>query len=109
MSGNCRVGVVTIVTGRVKRRVAGVLLVGVATSAAIADAASLRCNGDLIQPGDSLLTVLDSCGQPDATERLVNEYGTQLSSALYYRGGYGRRDRKVIVTEGEVTRVEVID
>lgn len=73
------------------------------------EAAYLRCNGDLIQPGDSILTVIDSCGKPDWSENQLNVYGARTSTSLYYRGEHGERDRKVVISEGEVERIEALD
>lgn len=67
------------------------------------------CNGDLIQPGDSILTVIESCGKPDWSENQLNVYSARTSTSLYYRGEHGERDRKAVISEGEVERIEALD
>lgn len=76
---------------------------------ATAEAASLRCNGDLILPGDGILAVKRSCGEPAREERVENKFGAQIGTALYYEGDYGQSDRKVILFGGKVDRIELLD
>jgi len=74
-----------------------------------AQAASLRCGQDLIQPGDSYLEVTDACGDSDRQVELVGENDQRVGTALYYRGDYGRADRKVYLRGGTVTAIERLD
>lgn len=73
-----------------------------------AQAASLRCGGDLIQEGDSVIAVQDACGEPVREAAIVNDNGARVGTALYYRYDYGA-DRKVVLSGGKVTRVERLD
>jgi len=74
-----------------------------------AQAASLRCGQNLVQPGDSYLDVTDACGDPDREVELVGEDDQRVGTALYYRGGYGQADRKVYLRGGAVTGIERLD
>lgn len=89
-------------------RILAGLVVATAVTAT-AEAASLRCNGDLILPGDSIMAVKRSCGEPAREERVENKFGAQVGTALYYEGDYGQNDRKVILFDGKVDRVELLD
>ncbi len=71
-----------------------------------ARAASLRCGNDLVQRGDSYLDVTDACGKPAREVALVGEDDQRVGTALYYKGGYGKADRKVYLRGGTVTGIE---
>lgn len=72
-------------------------------------AAGLRCGGDLVQPGDSYLGVTEACGQPAREVALVGQDNQRVGTALYYKGEYGKADRKVYMRGGTVTRIERLD
>ena len=74
-----------------------------------AAADSLRCDGDLVRPGDSYLAVTDACGDPVREVALIGEDNERVGTALYYRGGYGQADRKVYLRGGTVTGIERLD
>lgn len=70
---------------------------------------SLRCERDLVRPGDSYLAVTDACGEPDREVALMGEDDQRVGTALYYRGEYGQADRKVYLRGGAVTGIERLD
>lgn len=74
-----------------------------------AQGAGLRCSQDLVQPGDSYLDVTDACGEPAREVALVGEDDQRVGTALYYRGEYGKADRKVYLRGGAVTAIERLD
>ncbi len=86
---------------------AGLVIATAVTS--IVEAASLRCNGDLIQPGDGILAVKRACGEPAREQKMENKFGAKIGTALYYEGDYGQSDRKVILVDGKVDRIELLD
>ncbi len=101
MAGTC----VSQAVGALTR---SITLMAVAAASA-AHGASLRCGGDLVQEGDSVLDVQESCGDPAREVALVNDHGGRVGTAFYYHGGYGKADRKVIFSGGRVTRIDRLD
>jgi hypothetical protein len=71
-------------------------------------AAGLRCGNDLVRPGDSVLAVADSCGEPDRRAAIVGEDNHRIGTAYYYRQE-NKAARKVYFRGGEVTRIERLD
>lgn len=81
----------------------------IAATAIPAHADSLRCGNDLVRPGDGVTTVLDDCGNPKRTARLVNGYGNQVGTVMYFSPGFGQADRRVVFRGGRVDAIERLD
>mgnify|MGYP006299048969 CR=1 FL=1 len=84
--------------------------VGLATAlllpAAHAGAASLRCDGYLINEGDSCAEFVDSCGSPDQFRPLFAN-GQAVGAEVILRPGPGKARRRVVFDEHK--RVADID
>lgn len=80
--------------------VAGVL------AATASQAAGLRCGNSLISQGDGITSVIEKCGEAKREARLVNSYGKQIGTILYFDAGYGKNDRRVIFRGGRVVSIE---
>jgi hypothetical protein len=85
------------------------LTLAAAVTATAGTSGPLRCNGDLILQGDSILAVKRACGEPVREQKVENKFGARIGTELYYKGGYGQRDRRVILIDGKVERVELLD
>lgn len=76
------------------------------TLAAAAHAAGLRCGGALVSKGDSINSVLEACGEPTREAALVNDYGNEIGTVLYFDPGHGRDERRVEFRGGRVSLIE---
>ena len=64
--------------------------------------AQMRCGTELIDVGDSLAKVIEQCGEPAVGDpTLVYDFG-----ALTYNFGPNESMMKVIIRQGEVSRIE---
>lgn len=69
--------------------------------------ASLRCGTDLIQKGDSVVLLLEACGEPDVGDSdILLAYG---SGEVTYNFGPREFMVRVTVSDGEVERTENLD
>lgn len=68
-----------------------------------------RCDSGLVKLGDDIMSVIEDCGQPVREVALVNGLGNQVGKALYFDGGYGQADRKVIFSGGRVVGIVRLD
>jgi len=86
------------------------ILTAAALAAAVtpATADSLRCGGDLIDSGDSIMEVTEACGEPARETAITNEEGVRVGTALFYQPS-GKSVRKVIIYGGEVAGIRRID
>lgn len=71
-----------------------------------AHADGLRCGNDLVQRGDSIISVERKCGEPIREADLVNDRGKVVGTILYFDAGYGKADRRVTFRAGRVVRIE---
>lgn len=90
-------------------KIMAALALTVTVTATAGTSGPLRCNGDLILRGDSILAVKRACGEPVREQRVENKFGARIGTELYYEGGYGQRDRRVILIDGKVERIELLD
>ncbi len=82
-----------------------VLLIALISAPAV-QADGLRCGNELVQRGDSIVSVEKACGEPMRKSNLVNDYGKVIGTVLYFEGGYGRSDRRVVFRGGRVVDIE---
>ena len=76
------------------------------TLATTTQAAGLRCGNALVSQGDGITSVTEKCGQPKRQARLVNDYGKQIGTVMYFDAGYGKADRRVTFRGGRVASIE---
>lgn len=85
------------------------MIIAATARTGIAEAASLRCHGDLIQRGDGILAVKCACGEPAREQRIENKFGARIGTALHAEGDQRRSDRGVILVDGKIARIELLD
>lgn len=66
-----------------------------------AGAQQLRCDGQLLGPGDSVARLLEACGEPDIGNVGVLEFGEWT-----YNFGPDEFMMRVTIRDGEIERVE---
>ena len=71
-------------------------------------AAGLRCGNALVSQGDSIVGVVEKCGDPIREARLVNDYGKQIGTVMYFDPGYGKNTRRVTFRGGRVASIEQV-
>lgn len=86
------------------KRLTCVLTIGLALALSNPAVASVRCGTDLIQKGDSVLLLLEACGEPDiGNSGILTGYG---SGEVTYNFGPREFMVRVMISDGKIERTE---
>ena len=81
------------------------ILIGIiALTSVTKQAYAMRCNGKLVLVGDSIIKVIENCGRPLYSQRIIHR--DRFMTLLIYKKKYGREKRLFILN---ATVVEVVE
>jgi len=82
------------------------LILSCVSAAAVADhgGSTYRAGSKVLSPGDSVMRVLDTMGEPVTKEPVQNKFGATMGEYWYYRDG--SKTVKFFISGGKIVNIE---
>jgi hypothetical protein len=91
---------------RTTKVICGIAAALLAFAAVASPGGTYRAGGKVLSPGDSVMRVLDTMGEPITKEPVQNKLGATMGEYWYYRDG--SKTVKIFVSGGKIVDIEEI-